>query len=127
METQRTVEAVAIKDGKWWEISIPELDQVTAAKKLSEVQEYAESLATAILDVPEGSVAVNVTYGLPAAVASEWEQAREEKTRAQELTKSAAEHSRSVVRGLHSKGYTVRDIEKVLGISFQRASQLLKD
>ncbi|GGJ54019.1 hypothetical protein [Glutamicibacter ardleyensis] len=65
METQRTLEAVAIKDGKWWEISIPELDQVTAAKKLSEVQEYAESLATAILNVPEGSVTVNVTYGLP--------------------------------------------------------------
>lgn len=127
METQRTLEAVAMKDGKWWEISIPELDQVTAAKKLSEVQEYAESLATAILDVPEGTVTVNVTYGLPVAVSSDWEQAREEMTRAQELTKSAAEHSRSVVRELHTKGYTVRDIEKVLGISFQRASQLLKD
>lgn len=127
METQRTLEAVAIKEGKWWEISIPEIDQVTATKKLSEVQEYAESLATSILDVPEGSVAVNVTYGLPAAVSSEWEQAREEMSRAQDLTKSAAERSRSVVRGLHTKGYTVRDIEKVLGISFQRASQLLKD
>lgn len=127
MHTQRTLEAVAMKDGKWWEISIPELDQVTSTKKLSEVQEYADSLAAAILDVPEGAVTVNVTYELPEAAKKEWAKAREETDKARELSMSAAEHTRRVVRGLHAEGYTVRDIEKVLGISFQRASQLLKD
>lgn len=43
MNAARVLEATAVKEGKWWTITIPELNQVTATKKASEVQEYAES------------------------------------------------------------------------------------
>lgn len=126
MENIRTLEATASKEGKWWNIAIPEIDQVTATKKLGDVQEYADSLAALALDVPTESVRVNVTYALPEAAQAEWEAAREDTRRAKELTIEAAARTRSVIQALHDGGYTGRDIEKMLGISFQRVSQILK-
>lgn len=126
MTTTRTFDATAYKDGKWWEISIPELDHVTAAKRSTEVQEYAESLAAIVLDVPVESVVVNVTFTTPPGVGQEWEAARADTTRAKELTIAAAARTKEVIVNLHASGYTLRDIEKVLGLSFQRVSQILK-
>lgn len=126
MENVRTLEATASKEGKWWNIAIAEIDQVTATKKLADVQEYADSLAAVALDVPTESVSVNVAYQLPEDVKTEWEAARADTRRAKELTIEAATRTRTVIQALHDGGYTGRDIEKLLGISFQRVSQILK-
>ena len=126
MENKRMLEATATKGGKWWNIAIPELEQITATKKLGEVQEYANSLAAAILDVSVDSVHVNIAYALPETARAEWEAARAQTLRAKELTMEAAARTKIIVRQLHDSGYTVRDIEKVLGISFQRVAQILK-
>lgn len=125
MNEPRVLAATAAKRGKWWDITIPELDQVTTTKRLEEVQEYAGSLAAAVLDVPEADIHVHVLYTLPEAVEAEWEAAREETRKAKELTIAAAARTRTVVQQLHGDGYTTRDIAKVLGISNQRVSQLL--
>lgn len=125
MTAPRVFQATASKQGKWWNITIPELGQASATKKLTEVQEYANSLAAATLDVQETDVDVRVTFTLPAAVESEWTAAREETRRAKELTIAAASRTKRVVKQLHAQGYTIRDIAQVLGISFQRASQIL--
>lgn len=126
MSVTRTLEATAVKEGKWWNITIPELDQVTATKKINEVQEYAESLAAAILDVPTEQLQVNVKFDMPGAVAAEWDAARADTTQAKDLTIAAAARTRAVIEKLHTDGYSMRDIEKVLGMSFQRVSQILK-
>lgn len=125
MNAPRVLEATAIKEGKWWTITIPEIDQVTATKKSNEIQEYADSLAAAVLDVAEDAVRVNVKFDLPPVVATEWATARRETTNAKELTIAAAARTKSVIEKLHGEGYTIRDIEKVLGISYQRVSQII--
>lgn len=125
MGAKRVLEATAVKEGKWWTITIPEIDQVTATKKIAEVGEYANSLAAAVLDVPNEEVEVVVTFTVPEAVSTEWEAARTETRRAKELTINAAAHTKAVIARLHGDGYTTRDIEKVLGMSFQRVSQIL--
>lgn len=125
MATPRTLEATAAKEGKWWNITIAEIDQVTATKRLAEVQEYADSLAAAVLDVPETDVDVHVVYTLPEAVAAEWAAAREETRKAKELTIAAAARTKTVVQNLAAEGYSHRDIAKVLGVAFQRVSQIL--
>lgn len=125
MATPKTFEATATKEGKWWNVAIAELDQVTATKRLGEVQEYADSLAAAVLDVPESDVHVQVVYTLPEAVETEWAAAREETRKAKELTIAAAARTKTVVGQLYAAGYTIRDIAQVLGISFQRVSQII--
>lgn len=125
MSSKRVLEATAVKEGKWWTITIPELDQVTATKKTAEVQEYAESLAAATLDLPEDEVQVSVKFDLPETVATEWNAARKDTVQAKEATMSAAAKTKSVIEKLHGDGYTTRDIEKVLGISYQRVSQII--
>ena len=125
MSSKRVLEATAVKEGKWWIITIPELDQVTATKKTAEVQEYAQSLAAAILDIPEGEVEVTVKFDLPETLATEWVAARTDTARAKEATMNAAAKTKSVIEKLRGDGYTTRDIEKVLGISYQRVSQII--
>ena len=125
MSSKRVLEATAVKEGKWWTITIPELDQVTATKKMAEVQEYAESLVAAVLDLSEDEVQVAVKFSLPETVATEWLAARKDTVQAKEATVSAAAKTKSVIEKLHGDGYTTRDIEKVLGISYQRVSQII--
>lgn len=125
MSANRVLEATAVKEGKWWTITIPELNQVTATKKASEVQEYAESLAAIVLDIPEDAVVVNVKFDLPPAAAEAWSMARMDTLKAKEDTISAAAKTKSVIEDLRGNGYTTRDIEKVLGISYQRVSQII--
>lgn len=125
MSERRVIEAKAIKEGKWWNISIPELDQVTATKRSSEVQEYAESLAAGILDVPESTLEVTIKYPMPEALVPSWEKAQERSIYAKEIAADAAAQSKAVMQGLQREGYALRDIAKVLGLSFQRVSQIL--
>lgn len=125
MSDKRVFQATAFKEGKWWTITIPELDQVTGTKKASEVQEYATNLAAATIDVLDSEVEVNVSYELPPAVAGAWADARTATAKAKEETIKAAAQTKSVIETLREQGYTTRDIEKVLGISFQRVSQII--
>ncbi|MDJ0322099.1 hypothetical protein [Pseudarthrobacter sp. PS3-L1] len=126
MSITRTLEATAVKEGKWWTITIPELDQVSATKKITEVQEYAESLAAGILDVPNETIAVNVAYTMDPDTDAEWKAARADTVHAKELTIAAAARAKSVIEKLHTEGYSLREIESLVGVSFQRVSQILK-
>ena len=68
MTTVRTLEATAYKEGKWWMVSIPEIDGLTQCKTIEMIPAQATDLASIILDVPADQVAVNVTYMLPEGV-----------------------------------------------------------
>lgn len=126
MDDLRVIDATASKEGKWWTIAIPELDQVTATRKMSDVREYATSLAAVVLDVPEACVDVRVSFGLHEAVEAAWQAARDETRTARELTMSAAANTRTVIRTLHDDGCTVREIAVLLDISNQRVSQIIR-
>lgn len=126
MDATRVLEASASKEGKWWNIVISDLDQVTATKKMSEVQEYATSLAAVALDVPETEIDVRVSFRLPEEAEAAWQAARDETRRARELTITAAAHTRTVVRTLSDGGCTVREIGVLLDISNQRVSQIIR-
>ncbi|SEF12698.1 hypothetical protein SAMN04489740_4276 [Arthrobacter alpinus] len=104
MNAARVLEVTAVKEGKWWTITIPELNQVTATKKASEVQEYAESLAAVVLDVPEDQVTVNVKFDLPPAAAEAWSAARLDTLKAKEETMSAAAKTKAVIEDLRGNG-----------------------
>lgn len=116
----RTLEATAVKENGWWTIAIPEIDAVTATKKLSEVDEYAHSLAAGMLDLPDGEVTVTVTVTLPEDEQARWNQAREAAEEARHATSRAAVVTREVIDSLASAGWSDRDIAAATGLTFQR-------
>lgn len=123
MTTKREFEAVAHKQGKWWEIHIHELDRVTQASKTKDIQDMATDLAATVLNLDPDEVTVNVTLRAPGDVMERWTQAREDLEKAQELSTKGAAESRAVVAEL-SKDFTITEVARMLGISTQRVSQL---
>ena len=48
------------REGRWWMVRVPEIDQVTQARRLSEVTRAARELIAVTLDVPMSTVGVRV-------------------------------------------------------------------
>lgn len=70
MEAPRALKAEAYKEGKWWMVSIPEIDALTQSRTMRGVPVMAGDLAAIVLDVPVGQVDVAIAYvtaGRPAA------------------------------------------------------------
>lgn len=62
MEAPRALKAEAYKEGKWWLVSIPEIDALTQSRTMRGVPAMAADLAAIVLDVPEGQVDVAIAY-----------------------------------------------------------------
>lgn len=126
MTTVRTLEATAYKEGKWWMVSIPEIDGLTQCKTIEKIPEQAADLAAVILDVPADQVAVNVAYTLPedAEAANEsWHQAQGQLAAAKANVDARLA---DLARTLKGQGYTLKDIGALTGYTFQRIAQILK-
>lgn len=126
MSTVRTLNATAYKEGKWWMISIPEIDGLSQAKTVESVPTVAADLAAIVLDVPEESVKVNITYRLPedaAALDAQWHEAKAQVATAEaEASAKLAE----LARTLKAENWTLKDIAAVTGYTFQRIGQVLQ-
>ena len=121
---RKFVEAIAIREGEWWEIDLPDIGTRSSARKLGDVQHMAEEAAAVWLDVEPDTLDVHVSVRMPEDVAKEWERARQkaESARAQEA--DAAALSRHVVHTLRANGYTYSEAAQMLGVSSQRVHQL---
>lgn len=126
MTARRTLEANAYKEGKWWMVSIPEIDGLTQCRAIEKIPEQAADLAAIVLNVPADQVAVKVAYDLP----EDAKAARESWRRAQgHLTAAKADVDArlgDLARTLKGEGYTLKDIGALTGYTFQRIAQILK-
>ena len=113
-------------DGRWWMVGVPELDELTQARRLAEVETMAKeviALRTGSL-VEDIAVAISLRVeGIP-DVMERLQQARSERAEAERLSAAAAEHSRSIVAELVRAEVPIRDIGEALGVSYQRVHQL---
>jgi hypothetical protein len=123
----RTFAATALREGRWWTITVPELDAVTQARNVREIEEMATGLVAALLDLEETDVTVNVTIELPKAVADQWNTAAALISQAEADEKRAAVLRRSAIRELLSmNNMSQTDVAAILGLSYQRVQQLAK-
>jgi hypothetical protein len=110
-------------------IEVPELDAVSQSKTLASAEDEARALVAVWLDVPIDCVAVRMDYS--AVDPEAWRLASEARTtqaRADELIRSAAATRRQAARRLvRDRGLSLRDAAAVLGVTFSRVQQLLKD
>lgn len=114
------------RDGRFWLIHVPEIDRVTQARHLREVDLMARELIAIMTDVDPESVEVDVTITVPADAQGHLDHAEELRKESARANAAAAEESRAAARALADAGLPLRDVGAVMGVSHQRAAQLIK-
>ena len=125
--TVRRFHANAYLEGKWWMVEVPELSALTQARKLTEVTQMTRELIAVQLDIPIDSFELEMTIERvnDLEIADRVAKIQAEKARAQELERQATAEAQELARELAEAKLTVREIGVILGVSHQRAHQLL--
>lgn len=120
-------DAIATRDGKWWMISIPSIDGLTQARRLSEATEMAREYIAVSQDIPLDAVGVDLRFApigdvddvtdRVAAIAAERRQAAA-------LEAEAIARATDLAHDLVAADVPIRDIGAILGVSYQRVHQL---
>ena len=112
----------------WWAVRIPELPGVlTQARRLDQVEEFAREaidLAISVGHAAKGKYSVQVYAHVP-GLDDDLAGVRAVRADAERVQAEAAERTRVIARRLADRGLTVRDIGEALGVSYQRAAQLV--
>lgn len=127
MATRNTerYEVTVRRDGRFWYVDIPALDGATQARRLSEIDEMAKDYIAEVTGASAERVEIAVTIELPADVQAHLAAASALRDEEAHARSRAAEESRAAARALKSQGLTVREVGAALGISHQRAQQLV--
>lgn len=115
------------RDGRWWMIRVPELDQITQARRVNEIEDMARSLIAVSTDSPLTDIGVQiVSIVLPGVgdILSTAHRIEELRHRAEDLEAQAADAAKQYARDLTREGVPVRDAATLLRVSPQRVSQL---
>ena len=134
----RTYKVTVTRDDKWWMIAIPELmghvgasgatnvGDTTQARRLAEVPAQALDFICTVTDAAPSSVSVEISIEVDGIdVSGRVAKARHDREMADQYGATAAAEVRQLARDLASHGVPVRDVGEVLGVSFQRAQQLI--
>lgn len=118
--------AVAQRSGSWWAVEVPEVPGLfTQTKRLDQVAAMVKDAASSLTGKPEDSFQVNVSVHLGGKLEEAVAAAVDAANRLAELQAKAAMTSRVAARYLAEDGLTVREIGEILGVSHQRAHQLI--
>lgn len=122
-----TYDVEVTRDGRWWMISIPALDGLTQTRRLADAEAEAIDFIAVDTDVAKSTVSVNVRVrvdNVDATAASAT--VRDLKQKADHYEREASERTRRLACDLADKEIPYRDIGAILGISSQRAHQLVE-
>ncbi len=127
-KTRRTYTVRCERSEGWWAISV---DGVPGAfgqtRRLSQAKETARDVIAMMLDAAPESFDVELEPVVSATVRRSLDQARTARKQAEDVQTAAQEATRRAAKALVDSGLTVRDAGEILGISFQRVSQLVKN
>lgn len=133
-----TYEVTVTRDDKWWMVTVPELDRyvgadgsinlstTTQARRLAEVPGQARDFICTVTDAAPSEVGMNITICVDGIdVSARADKARSDRELAERQAAAAQKEARDLARDLAAHGVAVRDVGEVLGVSFQRAQQLI--
>ena len=127
MAKLRTYHAEVDRDGKAWRVRVPEVARTTQARTLREVESMARDLIAIMDDIPADSFDLDVTLTLPADVQAELDRSAKLRDQAARSQAQAAQSARRAARRLRDQGLPLQDVGTALGVSFQRAKQLIDE
>lgn len=109
-------------------VAVPELDGLTQARRIEDAEEMAREFIAVTLDVPARTFDLDIEIagvaGVP-DIASRAARIREERERAAALERQAGGEARQLASELVAQHVPLRDVGAILGVSHQRASQLV--
>ncbi|WP_067667970.1 hypothetical protein [Nocardia miyunensis] len=119
-----TYTARVIRDEDAWMIEVPEIDRVTQALNLRQVEEMARDLIAIMTGTEPDSFDLVIEW--PAHIAASLDAYRAAGVDAEQAAARATRARLDAAAALQSEGATVRDIGALMGVSFQRAQQILE-
>jgi len=125
---RKTYQVQVSRDDEWWMIAIPELDGLTQARRYCDIDHMARSYIAVTLDVDKASFDIDIAVdcvGQVSGIATIVDDIARHRTQAAQLTQQATIESRELAKQLSASDVTVRDIGSIMGISYQRAQQLI--
>jgi hypothetical protein len=108
-----------------WELHVAGVG-VTQSRTLWDAEMMARDLISRREGIPAEAIDLTVTPEIGGGLDEETRAAREAVSAADKAQRDAAARSRAAARRLHKAGLSGRDIAKVLDVSPQRVSQLLR-
>jgi hypothetical protein len=118
-------EATVSRDGRFWLIRFDGLDGATQARNLREVDVMATEFVAIMTDQEPDDVTVTCRIELPKDVRAHLAAVEASRRAETEARQAAASESRQAARALRALGLSVREVGAVLGMSHQRAQQLV--
>lgn len=114
--------ATVERDGRFWMITVDGVG-ATQARRLGEL----DAMTVDLIEVMTGDFSAVVDYDIqmPVDVRDHLDRAAQLRREAAEAQADAASEVRSAARELHDRGIPLRDVGRLLGVSFQRAHQLV--
>lgn len=115
------------REGKWWMVAIPALGGLTQARRLSDAGRMAQEwiAVTKDLEVDDVEVEVTVERVNDIEVGEIVADIKRQRERAAFIEAEARERVAGLAARLAAADVPVRDIGTMLGVSFQRAHQLV--
>lgn len=115
------------REGRWWMVSVPEVDGLTQARRLGEAELMARELVAVTLDLELDEVEVDIVVRQVDGVdvAERVGRIEAEKAEAERLKREALAESKELARELVEAEVPLRDVGALLGVSYQRVHQLV--
>lgn len=110
----------------WWVLEAPDVGAVSQTRRLDRAADEMREAIAHLAGVPEDEVDIEVIPVVPEEVRQAMRKAAVLRSEAQRANRDAAAEARRAARTLHAAKFTYRDIGAVMGVSHQRAEQLVK-
>lgn len=115
------------REGHWWMVHVPEVDGLTQTRRLTDVAAMTAELITVTTGTrtEASDVDVRIADINGVNIGSAVDEIRQERAARDAIEQRLAETTTHVARSLADADVPLRDIGELLGVSFQRAHQLL--
>lgn len=123
VEKMKTYEVMAQPAGRYWALEVPEIDRVTQARNVKEIELMARDLIEIMTETTDFDV--DIRLKLPATVDDHRRRAKDLRVEELRLRSEAAQEMRAAAHALRDAGLTLRDVGTLLDVSTARAGQLV--
>lgn len=119
-------QATVTREDGWWMVHVPEVDGLTQARRLADVERMGRELVAVTLDIEVEDVELNIRLEVAGvSVESVVSKIERERAEAARLEADASREARELAKRLTKHDVPLRDVGTILGVSYQRAHQLV--
>ena len=110
-------------DGRFWLLTVPAIDRVTQARNAKEIPTMAKDLIEIMTG--EADAEIDVQFVLPESVLGHLANLERARALEEQSRRTAAAELRAAAQALRAQHLSYQDVGLVLGVSHQRAHQLV--